>query len=365
MKKVIISVSFYLVASLILQIQLPQNAYGEASPDTKHEDIKKGKRIYSVSCVLCHGSKGKGDGPASVFIGPYSHPRPANFTMENFKFRTTESGELPTLKDLMRTISYGIPGYMPSFKHLDEDGIRQVALYLSETFLEDDLRVKPDQLPPKPPEVIKEEAVASREEDLDAFEEDIFEEEMSRTLGADPDHSLDRKSIRRIIDDLSKTSGRAMTLAYQPQQAANNIQGLVSVLQQINRDAEVNADRIKLLEKDVTKDEPFRPDASRGKEIFHEMQCISCHGVNGKGHEADTNMKDERGFHIMAADLTQPSSFGNGNTRKDIFRTVMTGLNGTPMPSFSDLFVGEEDRAWDLVEYVYSLQEDALARFLP
>jgi len=104
---------------------------------------------------------------------------------------------------------------------------------------------------------------------------------------------------------------------------------------------------------------------ARGKKVFHEMQCISCHGINGKGHEAKTNMKDERGLPIMAADLTQPSSFGNGNARKDIFRTVMTGLDGSPMPSFVDLFVGEEDRAWDLVEYVYSLQEDALARFLP
>jgi len=38
---------------------------------------------------------------------------------------------------------------------------------------------------------------------------------------------------------------------------------------------------------------------------------------------------------------------------KDIFRTMSTGLSGTPMPSFSDS-VSEEDR-WALAYYVLSL----------
>lgn len=150
------------------------------------------------------------------------------------------------------------------------------------------------------------------------------------------------------------------------QQVANHFAELVGLMNQMNQNLQRISGRVSKIEPVVLRASiPSKPSAKRGKAVFHEMQCISCHGVNGKGHEAKTNMKDERGLHIMAADLTQPSSFGNGNSRKDIFRTIMTGLDGSPMPSFVDLFVGEEYRAWDLVEYVYSLQEDTLARFLP
>ena len=85
------------------------------------------------------------------------------------------------------------------------------------------------------------------------------------------------------------------------------------------------------------------------------MQCVSCHGVGGRG--AKTNMKDERGLPVMAADLSRPETLGNGHQPEDIYRTIMTGLNGTPMPSFSDLFLGEEEKVWDLVYYVLSLQK--------
>jgi len=337
---------------------MPQIAFGKTPLSAEQTDTTQGKRIYSVSCVLCHGAKGKGDGPASIFIGPYSHPRPANFTSENFKFRSTESGELPTLDDLMRTIRHGIPGYMPSFKHLDEVGIRQVALYISDTFIEEDLRLGPDKLPALPP-------VVPEKENTLPHGKDIFEETRSRTSRAQKQFPSDNGTIRRKLNELSEGPMLAATLSYQPGKPSNQYKNLVNVLKQINSDAELNKDRIKSLEKDIARSLKAKPSALRGKKIFHEMQCIACHGLNGKGHEANTNMKDERGLPVMAADLTQPSSFGNGSGREDIFRTIMTGLNGTPMPSFSDLFIGEEDQAWDLVEYVYSLQEDLSARFSP
>ncbi len=39
-------------------------------------DPAKGKRIYEVNCIPCHGIKGEGDGPRSYFIVP----PPRNFT---------------------------------------------------------------------------------------------------------------------------------------------------------------------------------------------------------------------------------------------------------------------------------------------
>jgi len=36
-----------------------------------------GKKIFMSACYVCHGNKGKGDGPAGVAL----NPRPANFTL--------------------------------------------------------------------------------------------------------------------------------------------------------------------------------------------------------------------------------------------------------------------------------------------
>ena len=42
-----------------------------------------------------------------------------------------------------------------------------------------------------------------------------------------------------------------------------------------------------------------------------------------------------------------------GSTGEDLYRVFMTGLNGTPMPSFADTI--KPDEAWDLVHYMQSL----------
>jgi len=62
--------------------------------------------IYIRRCSFCHGLLGDGEGPAA----PYMDPRPRDFTLGTFKFRTTQSGELPTNEDLFRTVSRGLPG---------------------------------------------------------------------------------------------------------------------------------------------------------------------------------------------------------------------------------------------------------------
>ncbi|MBI3754395.1 MAG: c-type cytochrome, partial [Deltaproteobacteria bacterium] len=70
------------------------------------EAVEKGKLIYFKRCSFCHGLKGDGDGPAAEFLDP----RPRDFTTGTYKFRTTQSGELPTDEDLFRTISRGLTG---------------------------------------------------------------------------------------------------------------------------------------------------------------------------------------------------------------------------------------------------------------
>src|SRR5207302_836927 len=50
-----------------------------------------GREVYNSRCVGCHGKGGDGNGLAATFLSP----RPRNFTLGVFKFRTTASGSLP------------------------------------------------------------------------------------------------------------------------------------------------------------------------------------------------------------------------------------------------------------------------------
>jgi cytochrome c oxidase cbb3-type subunit 2 len=63
-----------------------------------------GREVYNARCVGCHGTKGDGNGLAATFL----FPRPRDFTLGVFKFRTTPSGSLPTDGDLYRTVTRGV-----------------------------------------------------------------------------------------------------------------------------------------------------------------------------------------------------------------------------------------------------------------
>jgi DMSO reductase family type II enzyme heme b subunit len=75
-------------------------------PEETDELREKGRGIYFQRCSMCHGLIGDGEGPAAKYLDP----RPRDFTLGTFKFRTTQSGELPTNEDLFRTVSRGLPG---------------------------------------------------------------------------------------------------------------------------------------------------------------------------------------------------------------------------------------------------------------
>jgi len=66
--------------------------------------LARGKAVYDRRCIGCHGPKGDGNGVAATFL----FPRPRDFTVGVFKFRTTPSGSLPTDGDLFRTLTRGV-----------------------------------------------------------------------------------------------------------------------------------------------------------------------------------------------------------------------------------------------------------------
>jgi cytochrome c oxidase cbb3-type subunit I/II len=98
---------------------------------------------------------------------------------------------------------------------------------------------------------------------------------------------------------------------------------------------------------------PSQQILARGKEAWQSGKCWECHGNTGKGDgEKAAGLKDDLGFPIPPADLTT-GQFKSGPAVEDIFRTMTTGLSGTPMPNYRDS-LPEEDR-WALAYYVLSL----------
>ena len=97
---------------------------------------------------------------------------------------------------------------------------------------------------------------------------------------------------------------------------------------------------------------------ARGRAVFEANQCADCHGENGRGNGPSApDLVDDWGYPIRPADMTKRWTFRASSTREDVYRTFTTGLNGTPMPSYQQT-IDEQDR-WALVDYVWSLSEDA------
>jgi len=104
-----------------------------------------GREVYRARCVGCHGSTGNGNGPAATFL----FPRPRDFTLGVFKFRTTPSGSLPTDGDLYRTVTRGVRWTaMPTWHELPGEERLAVITFIK-TFSK---RWKEEK--PEPPEVI-------------------------------------------------------------------------------------------------------------------------------------------------------------------------------------------------------------------
>jgi cytochrome c oxidase cbb3-type subunit I/II len=209
------------------------------------DQVARGKLVYERRCVGCHGDKGDGNGPAATFLDP----RPRNFTIGSFKFRTTPSGSLPTDGDLYRTLARGVRWTaMPTWHELPEKDRIAVIAYIK-TFSP---RWKEEK--PEPPIVI-----------------------------GDPPS-------------------------------------------------------------------PTPALLARGKELYTKAKCFQCHGEGGKGDgPSAAELRDDLKFPIRPADFTK-GQFKGGGEVTDIYRTMTTGLDGTPMPSFADSMT--DDERWAISYYV-------------
>src|SRR2546430_1719894 len=112
--------------------------------------VARGKEEYGEHCIGCHGAKGDGNGLAATFLSP----RPRDFTIGAFKFRSTPSGSLPTDGDLFRTVTRGVRWTAMPTWHEVPDKARLAGITYIKTFSrrwEEEHPEPPVVLPTPPP----------------------------------------------------------------------------------------------------------------------------------------------------------------------------------------------------------------------
>src|SRR6202142_1352235 len=208
------------------------------------------KMDYRRYCVGCHGELGDGQGENA----PWLDPKPRDFTIAQFKCRSTPTGTLPTDEDLFNTIARGLDNSnMPQWNTFTKQQRADLVAYIK-------------HFSPK----------------------------------------------------------------WQTEKSGSPIQ--------VPAEPEVTADRIKT-----------------GQALFKRLECWKCHGVEGRGNgpSADT-LTDDLNRPIKPFNFHDGTRFKCGTTNADLYKIFMTGLDGTPMPSFADNV--KPDEAWDLVFYLRTLQ---------
>jgi len=92
---------------------------------------------------------------------------------------------------------------------------------------------------------------------------------------------------------------------------------------------------------------------AQGKRLYDEVGCVACHGEGGRGDGSSaSNLKDNWGWKTWPSDLTW-RPLKRGSDTRETYLTLVTGLSGTPMPSYAGSL--NNSQLWSLVYYLESL----------
>jgi mono/diheme cytochrome c family protein len=267
--------------------------------------LKHGAAIYEARCSGCHGISGDGMGEAAAYL----RPKPRDYRKGVFKFTSTPYGGKPSRQDLVRIIRRGAKGTsMPSFPWMTEEDLEAVIDYVL----------------------------------LLTYRGEV-EESVAQIMELDYEEG-DEVPFEDFLVALDDTRERWASAESQITQA-------VSVAP------------------------PYGEESIRkGRELFMSQNCYKCHGENAEGQtewlsqnfiDAQSKLPeaervainyDAWGNPAPAADLTARMLHG-GRRDIDIYRRIHSGINGTPMPAFADLFRDSPENFWHLVHYVRHIVE--------
>ncbi|MFQ5529888.1 MAG: c-type cytochrome [Gemmatimonadota bacterium] len=76
-----------------------------------------------------------------------------------------------------------------------------------------------------------------------------------------------------------------------------------------------------------------------GRLVYATLKCWQCHGALGRGDGPSADeLEDDWDRQIWPYDFTR-GGYKNGSAPADLYRTLLTGLTGTPMPAFEPAVV--------------------------
>lgn len=99
--------------------------------------------------------------------------------------------------------------------------------------------------------------------------------------------------------------------------------------------------------------------AAQGPDMYAKAGCAQCHGGSGRGAGPSAALLTQNGRPTRPADLSR-RPFKGGDTPEDIYRALAGGMDGTPMPSFSDAL--DPVQIWTLVAQVLALERKSAPR---
>ena len=338
--------------------------------------IARGKEIYTVRCAVCHGDTGDGKGPAGVAL-PL---KPADFRdkagvaemRDNYWiWRVSEGGQVEPFKgkgsamppwkgELSVRDRWAVMAYQHTFSghqgpHVpwehpgsvvvgrDIYAMACVACHGAEG--RGDGSVGPTLSPRRAPQ--------PRDFTTGEFK---FRSTPSGQLPTTAD-------LFRTVTEGVRSSGGAMTIGLRGHRIMPSFRHMpeeqrLEVIEYVKSLNRAFWERQEIKTVNVPAPPPVTAERlARGKQLYADAGCLACHGERGRGDGPSApTLKDSRELPIAATDLTKPDRFKNGARPEDIYRTLVTGLAGTPMPSYADSL--EPDQAWDLAYYTLSLSNN-------
>ena len=342
----------------LLQVERLVRAAGPQRSD--REDKHYG--LFRELCSNCHGLTGDGRGPTAMFLDPY----PRDFRPGWFKYKSAKRGSRPTREDLYRILKQGIPGTsMPSFaaiesaehdekKNDDLDAVVDYVIYLS-------IRGETERL-------LLYEA---------ANDEGLLEGARARLsdqgIAAAPDASQVEQAV--VIESTFENKAKEIFVDVVSKWAKSKEQVVAAVLP-------------------TWWNEPTEHEAAirNGRDIYlgATAACANCHGKSGGGNglvrDYDDWAKDGtvragiepadrvalkpylavgglKPVPISPRDL-RLGVYRGGGEPADIYRRIVQGIEGTPMPAVAlkpDNPQGlSEDEVWQLVAYILNMKSESI-----
>ena len=96
--------------------------------------------------------------------------------------------------------------------------------------------------------------------------------------------------------------------------------------------------------------------AKQGKAQF-DLTCAVCHGPEGHGDGPGAKGLIDVWEHPVQPAMLSKDHHKSGDSPTDLYRTIATGLNGTPMVGFAEAL--KPKQIWELVAYIKSIEGTA------